>query len=120
MGIFLWLLVQKGAAGLSLVLLIPPLYATWGSPFCRPGKIGEDGTSVCSVTAIRPIGELEGRRQAETIVAVVIRRVVVVAVRDAAVLRFVPVAAAAYDAVVALATLDPLEHALNTGKLRYL
>ncbi len=69
-------------------------------------RLPGDSSGICSGTAIRPVCDLEGGRQAEPAVVVAVRRVVVVAVRYAAVLRFVPVAAAALHAVVALMTPD--------------
>lgn len=60
------------------------------------------GTTACLVEALRLSRKLRGRSQAETDVVVAVVRLVVVAVRGAAVVRFVEVAAAAQDAVRAL------------------
>jgi len=88
------------AAGLSTHFLpaLPPggVAATFLSPANGKGA----GAIACSMEAIRPSCELEGEAEADMVVAVV--RLVVVAVRSAAVLRVVVPAAAAQHAVDAL------------------
>ena len=61
-----------------------------------------DGTNTCSVAAIRHSRDLKGTNKAEADIVVAVRRLVVVAIGDAAVLRVVVPRAAAVHAVVAL------------------
>jgi hypothetical protein len=67
---------------------------------------GGSRTACCSSGAIRPHYELEDEAEAEIVVAV--RRLVVVAVSGAAILRIVVPAAAAIHAVLALMQTDLL------------
>lgn len=82
------------------MLLALPLCSILHYIFVAARKEQRTGTIACSVDAIRPSRELEDEAEADIVIAVV--RPVVVAVRSAAVLRFVEVTAAAQDAVRAL------------------
>jgi len=66
----------------------------------------ESGSITCSVAAIRQSCELKRADEAEADIVVAVVRPVVVAIRDAAVLRVVVPTAAAKHAVVALWVID--------------
>jgi len=70
--------------------------------FCPDPNRSGSRTIACSVDAIRPSIELEGRSQAEADVVVAVVRRVVVAIRGAAILRVVVPRAATVHAVRAL------------------
>ncbi len=81
-------------------------------PRFRPNRWFGTGTIAWSVEAIRPSRELEGEAEADIVVAVV--RLVVVAVRGAAVLRIVVPVAAAQHAVRTLWRLPKYQFSSKT------
>jgi len=63
---------------------------------------GGDRTIICSREAIRHSGELGGQYQPKTDIVIAVRRMVVIAIGNAAVLRIIVPVAAAQHAIMTL------------------